>query len=111
MAFQHAFQSLLTGLADEQQSDGGLSKAISEIRINIQKLRQVESIHLVREQRDNRNQQLAFQAKPIVLCGLPLRRPRKSQLLQTRHSGATCLQITAHPDYGLPFGQDRPLLI
>src|ERR1039458_993923 len=65
------------------------------------------AVILVREQRENRNQQLAFHASPFVLCGLPLRRPPKSQLVHVRHSGNFFLHVTAHPDFGLPFGQDR----
>jgi len=42
-----------------------------------------------------------------VLCGLPLRRPPKSRLVHARHSGRFFLHVTAHPDFGLPFGQDR----
>ena len=42
-----------------------------------------------------------------MLCGLPLRRPPNSQLIHARHSGKFFLHVTAHPDFGLPFGQDR----
>jgi hypothetical protein len=42
-----------------------------------------------------------------VLCGLPLRRPPKGQLLHERRNGHFRLQITGHPEFGLPFGQDR----
>lgn len=107
MAFQNAFQSLPTRSGNDGQSCGRLLQSTKEIRISKHKLRQVESIHLIREQRENRNQQLAFHARPFVLCGLPLRRPPKSQFVHVRHSGNFFLQITAHPDYGLPFGQDR----
>ena len=107
MAFQNALQSLLTTSGNEGQSCGSLLQAAPVIRISKRKLRQVESIHLAREQRENRNQQLAFHARPFVLCGLPLRRPPKSQLVHARHSGNFFLQITAHADFGLPFGQDR----
>ena len=62
---------------------------------------------LIREQRDNGTQQLAFQARPFVLCGLPLRRPSPAQLSYTRRNGRFFLQIVAHPQFGLPFGQDR----
>ena len=107
MAFQNALQSLLTTSGNEGQSCGSLLQAAPVIRISKRKLRQVESIHLIREQREHRNQQLAFHARPFVLCGLPLRRPPKSQLVHARHSGNFFLHITAHPDFGLPFGQDR----
>jgi len=64
-------------------------------------------IELVRQQRENHQQQLAFHTRPFVLCGLPLRRPPNSQLIHARHSGKFFLHVTAHPDFGLPFGQDR----
>jgi hypothetical protein len=71
------------------------------------RLRQLESIHLPCEQRDTGKQELAFHARPFVLCGLPLRRPKPGQLTHTRRNGKFFLQIAAHPEFGLPFGQDR----
>jgi hypothetical protein len=70
-------------------------------------LKQVESIELIREQRERRQQQLAFHARPFVLCGLPLRRPPADQLLYSRSNGKFFLQVLGHPQFGLPFGQDR----
>ena len=70
-------------------------------------MKQVQSILLIREQRENGNQELAFQARPFILCGLPLRRLSLAQLSYTRRNGRFFLQIVAHPQYGLPFGQDR----
>lgn len=52
-------------------------------------------------------QELAFNTRPFVLCGLPLRRPPSSQLVHRRRNGKFYLHVVAHPDYGLPFGQDR----
>ena len=70
-------------------------------------MKQVESVLLVREQRAWQRQKLAFQARPFVLCGLPLRRPPPTQLSYARRNGNFFLQIVTHPDFGLPFGQDR----
>jgi len=42
-----------------------------------------------------------------VLCGLPLRPPPKGQLTYIRRNGRFFLEITGHPRFGLPFGQDR----
>jgi hypothetical protein len=42
-----------------------------------------------------------------VLCGLPIRRVPLSSLVYERRNGLFTLQITGHPDFGLPFGQDR----
>ena len=70
-------------------------------------MKQVESILLIRGQREKHTQELAFQARPFVLCGLPLRRPPATELVHRRRNGKFSLHIVAHPDYGLPFGQDR----
>lgn len=79
-----------------------LSFGVSKFR-----LRQVEAITLIREQRENGQQKLAYNARPFVLCGLPLRPPPRGQLLYTRRNGKFFLEITGHPKFGLPFGQDR----
>jgi hypothetical protein len=70
-------------------------------------MKQVEAILLIREQREKGTQELAFHARPFILCGLPLRRPSPDQLSYTRRNGKYFLQIVAHPQFGLPFGQDR----
>src|SRR5262245_57578798 len=75
--------------------------------ISKQMLRKVSGAELVRFKRDQGNQDLGFTSRPFVLCGLPLRRPAPGQLLYERRNGHFVLQVTGHPDYGLPFGQDR----
>ena len=65
-------------------------------------MKQVESILLIREQREHGTQELAFQARPFILYGLPLRSPSLAQLSYTRRNGRFFLQIVAHPQYGLP---------
>jgi hypothetical protein len=99
---------------DASQSPTVLSPSFVSVRqilpnlgISRQRLRQVESICLVREQREKGRQELAFHARPFVLCGLPLRRPPSTQLVHRRRNGKFSLHVVAHPDYGLPFGQDR----
>jgi hypothetical protein len=42
-----------------------------------------------------------------VLCGLPLRPLPQDQLVYKRRNGTFFLHIVGHPDFGLPFGQDR----
>ena len=42
-----------------------------------------------------------------MLCGLPVRRLPKDQLLYERRNGRFVLQVTGHPEFGVPFGQDR----
>lgn len=61
----------------------------------------------MREKRESKTQTLGFTARPFVLCGLPIRRPPAHQLLFERRNGHYTLQVTGHPEFGLPFGQDR----
>jgi hypothetical protein len=77
------------------------------IRISTRKFRKLEAIEAVRRDRDDGCQELAYNARPFVLCGLPLRRPPKDQLNYIRTNGRFFLDITAHPIVGLPYGQDR----
>lgn len=77
-----------------------------EIALSKQKLRRIEGIELVRRRADG-NRNLGFTSRPFTLCGMPLRRPPRSQLIFERHNGHFKLQITGHPEFGLPFGQDR----
>ena len=71
-----------------------------ELIISRQKLEQVRGIELVRIRP-------SFSSRPFVLCGLPVRRLPKQQLLYERRNGQFTLQITGHPEFGVPFGQDR----
>jgi hypothetical protein len=80
---------------------------LPSIGITKRTLKHLEAIRLVREQREAGKQQLAYNARPFVLCGIPLRRPPQEQLTYVRHNGRFLLEITAHPRYGLPYGQDR----
>lgn len=76
-------------------------------RISRQTLRQLDGIELVQIRREQGKQEVGFSSRPFVLCGLPLRRPPAGQLVFERRNGHFLLQVTGHPDYGLPFGQDR----
>ena len=69
-------------------------------------LRKAEVVASVREKRDQRRQEVAFGARPFILCGLPIRLPHGC-LRYSRRNGRFFLEILGHPDYGLPFGQDR----
>src|SRR5262245_31786085 len=62
---------------------------------------------MVRENRESEKHNLGFSARPFVLCGLPLKRPAPGCLLHERRNGHFVLQVTGHPSYGLPWGQDR----
>jgi len=84
-----------------------LRAILPSIGLTKHQLKQLDSICLVLEQRANGQQQLAFNARPFVLCGLPLRRPPAKQLVHRRRNGKFFLHIVSHPDFGLPYGQDR----
>jgi hypothetical protein len=84
-----------------------LQNSFAEFQVSKRRLRQLESIQLVRDGRDHAAQQLGFAARPFVLCGLPVRQPPRSTLVYQRRNGHFTLQVTGHPDFGLPFGQDR----
>jgi hypothetical protein len=78
-----------------------------ELVVSKQKLRQAEGSGVVRLKRENGKQNVGFSSRPFVLCRLPVRKPAKNQMLHERRNGNFVLQITGHPNYGLPFGQDR----
>jgi hypothetical protein len=84
-----------------------LKQQHGDLLLSRQKLRKSERVTLVREKRESGNQILGFATRPFVLCGLPVRRPPQSDLLYERRNGFFTLQITGHPEFGLPFGQDR----
>jgi hypothetical protein len=67
----------------------------------------LEAVTLIRDERDSGQQTLAYNARPFVLCGLPLRPPPKGQFTYSRRNGKFFLEVTGHPQFGLPFGQDR----
>ena len=91
------------GFFDFTQASG----TFPSIRVSKRRLKHLEAIQFIREQRDNGKQEVAFHARPFVLCGIPLRPLPKDQLAYKRRNGKFFLQIIGHPDFGLPFGQDR----
>lgn len=82
-------------------------KFASELLVSKRKLRQAEAIQLVRINRERESPNLGFASRPFVLCGLPIKRPATGALLHERRNGQFLLQITGHPKYGVPWGQDR----
>jgi len=80
---------------------------LPSIGITRRRLKQLQAIHLIREQREFGWQDLGFNARPFILCGIPLRRPPSGQLVHARRNGRFSLEVTAHPRFGLPYGQDR----
>ena len=79
-----------------------ISKLISK-----RKALRVEAIELARAADSPNAQKLVYSSRPFVLCSLPTRRAPKDTLIHRRHNGKFTLQILGHPDFGLPFGQDR----
>lgn len=77
------------------------------MHLSVQKHRHLDAIELVRRQREDRSQTLLFGSRPFLLCGLPIRRPPEDVLVHRRRNGRYFLEVCGHPDYGLPFGQDR----
>jgi hypothetical protein len=84
-----------------------LKRHLPDLVVSKQKLRRADAIACVRLKRQEANQNLGFTSRPFVLCGLPVKRPRAGQLLHERRNGHFLLQVTGHPSYGLPWGQDR----
>ena len=84
-----------------------LRRTEPDLIVSKQKLRKAGTIQLVRERRESANQNLGFASRPFVLCGLPIRQPVKGSLIHERRNGHFVLQVTGHPSYGLPWGQDR----
>jgi hypothetical protein len=78
-----------------------------DLVVSKQRLEKLNGIELVRIKREQANQTLCFSSRPFVLCGLPVRRLPEGQLLYERRNGQFVLQVTGHPEYGVPFGQDR----
>lgn len=82
-----------------------------ELKISKQRHHQLERIDRLRADPERRGVRLGFTSRPFVLCGLPMRRPPRGQLLFERRNGKFKLQLVGHPEFGLPFGQDRLILI
>ena len=90
-----------------EKADDVLKRSQGDLIVSKQKIRKAEGVEIVRMRREQASQALGFSSRPFVLCGLPVKKPPKNQLLHERRNGQFVLQVTGHPDYGLPFGQDR----
>jgi hypothetical protein len=84
-----------------------LRQTYPQLLISKRKLRQATTIELVRRRRADAQPSLGFASRPFVLCGLPIKKPNRGELLHERRNGHFVLQVTGHPSYGLPWGQDR----
>jgi len=92
----------------ELRSAGSVLREFSpDLVVSKQQIRRAETIACVRLRRQEANQNLGFASRPFVLCGLPIKKPAAGQLLHERRNGHFSLQVTGHPTYGLPWGQDR----
>ena len=102
----HHSSNLSTG-SGFRQAGHILERSHPEFIVSKRKLRQAETIQLVRANRESERQNVGFSSRPFVLCGLPVKRPAPGCLLHERRNGQFVLQVTGHPSYGLPWGQDR----
>ncbi len=84
-----------------------LGRTHRELIVSKQQLGKARKIHLVKMNREQRTQELCFASRPFVLCGLPVRALPTGQLIYEKRNGQFVLQITGHPKFGVPFGQDR----
>ena len=84
-----------------------LRRTHRDLIVSKRKLEQAGGVELVRMNREQGSQTLCFSSRPFVLCGLPVRRLPLHQLLYERRNGHFILQLTGHPEFGVPFGQDR----
>jgi hypothetical protein len=88
-----------------------LTAVLKSAGITRRRLKKLDAIVQVHEQRRDHKSEKAYSARPFVLCGIPVRRPAKHTLEYSRQNGRFRLRVIGHPNYGLPFGQDRLLLI
>src|SRR5215470_11891093 len=104
----HQARVIRVPVREHIKSDGSV-RSVEDRPLTISRrvLNQLDAIELVRLRRESHNQNLGFSSRPFVLCGLPVRRPPAGQLLFERRNGHFVLQVTGHPQYGLPFGLDR----
>ena len=96
-------------LKAEQEAPALHSPSFAQVRsvlpnigITARRAKQISSVLMIREQREQRKQEVAFNARPFVLCGIPLRPLPKDQLVHRRRNGKFFLHIVGHPDFGLP---------
>jgi hypothetical protein len=92
-----------------QKAKDSLKKLAKEqgIVITSHVKKQALAIEAVRSAREEGKQHLGFNSRPFILCGLPIKRPKKGVLLHIRKNGAFFLRVAGDPQFGLPFGQDR----
>ena len=72
--------------------------------------RRLQAVVPVRENRLAQIQELSFGARPFIMCGLPIRRIPAGPA-PTRGGMEGFFEIVGHPEYGIPFGPDRLVLL
>ena len=85
-------------IIEEKQSDLLASK---------RQLRRIESIELVRNNRDEHTQTYGFAPRPFVMCNFPHKQPSNPAARYERFNGDFVLRILPDPVLGVPFGKDR----
>ena len=103
----HFSRAHRAGGACLESARASLSETCPDFRLSKRRMRQAEAIKMVRCRRANFQQAPGFASRPFVLCGLPIKRPPWGELLHERRNGHFLVQVTGHPSYGLPWGQDR----
>ena len=93
-----------TGLQPAREILDGIRLAPS---IGERRIRKAEAVECVRMRRQSARQNVGFSSRPFVLCGLPVKCPPNGTLVHERRNGQFVLLVTGHPNYGLPWGQDR----
>jgi hypothetical protein len=84
---------------------------LREPSISVSAVTKCEAVEVVRRRRGEWNQDLAFGARPFILCGLPIRQLPAGTSKYSRRNGRFFLEVVGHPEYGVPFGQDRLILL
>ena len=90
-------------------TDVGISHAVAR-SVKVFSKRQnkrLEYFEMARTQREEGKQDLGYNSRPFILCGLPVRRPPATVSSHVRTNGRFILEVTGDREYGLPFGQDR----
>lgn len=70
-----------------------------------QLLKRANDLININMKRKEGNQDIGFNSRPFVLCGLPYR--SQKDLVWKRRNGDIYLKVKGDPEYGLPYGQDR----
>ncbi len=84
-----------------------ISQTIERVHGTRQARQRSDKIDLARTARAEGCQDLGYNSRPFVLTALPVRRLPNDQTKFERRNGRHFLQLVKHPDYDLPFGQDR----